>query len=118
MFSGTGSGPGAAIALSTDSRYPFGGDDHLFSGFDCVDLLVLFLILFGEIIYKKKKKVTSFSANSAVEGSKMSVDGVISASDADITSDGGAVHEVGDAITRHGDSMTSRYVAYYIHHIR
>ena len=82
-------------------------------------LTFLFLMLFGGIIYKrKKKKVTSFSTNSAVEGNKMSVDGEISASDVDITSDGGSVQEVDDAMTRHSDSMTSRCVVYYIHHIQ
>ena len=78
----------------------------------------LFLMLFGGIIYKKKKKMTAFSTNSAVEGRKMSVDGAISASDVDITSDGGSVQEVDDAMTKHSDSMTSRYVVYYIHHIQ
>ena len=82
-------------------------------------LTFLFLMLFGGIIYKrKKKKVTSFSTNSAVQGNKMSVDGEISASDVDITSDGGSVQEVDDAMTRHSDSMTSRCVVYYIHHIQ
>jgi hypothetical protein len=77
-------------------------------------LTFLFLILFGEIIYKKKKKkVTSFSTNSAVEESKMSVDGSISASDADITSDGGSIQEVDDAMTRHSDSITFRCVVSY-----
>ena len=78
----------------------------------------LFLMLFGGIIYKKKKMMTAFSTNSAVEGRKMSVDGSISASDVDITSDGGSVQEVDDAMTKHSDSMTSRYVVYYIHHIQ
>ena len=72
----------------------------------------LFLMLFGGIIYKKKKKMTAFLTNSAVEGRKMSVDGAISASDVDITSDGGSVQEVDDAMTKHSDSMTSRYVVF------
>ena len=53
--------------------------------------------------------MTAFSINSAVEGRKISVDGSISASDVDITSDGGSVQEVDDAMTKHSDSMTSRY---------
>ena len=76
----------------------------------------LFLMLFGGIIYKrKKKKVTSFSTNSAVEGSNMSIDGSISASDVDLhlTSDGGSVQKVDGTMTRHVDSKTSRLYTSY-----
>ena len=79
-------------------------------------LTFLFLMLFGVIIYKrKKKKVTSFSTNSAVEESNMSVDGSISASDVDLhlTSDGGSVQKVDGTMTRHVDSKTSRLYTSY-----
>ena len=77
-----------------------------------VIVLTFFLLLmfFGGINYKEK--VTTSSTNSEVEGSVESEDGAISASDADLTSDGGAVQEevddYDDAMTGHGDSKTSR----------
>ena len=81
-----------------------------------VIVLTFFLLLmfFGGINYKEK--VIASSTNSAVEGSVESVDEAISASDADLTSDGGAVQEEvdddDDAMTGHGDSKTSRCVVY------
>ena len=72
-------------------------------------------MFFGGII-NYKEKVTTSSTNSAVEGSVESVDGAISASDADLTSDVGAVQEEvdddDDAMTGHGDSQTFRCVVY------
>ena len=82
-----------------------------------VIVLTFFLLLmfFGGIINYKEKVIAS-STNSAVEGSVESVDEAISASDADLTSDGGAVQEEvdddDDAMTGHGDSKTSRCVLY------
>ena len=80
-----------------------------------VIVLTFFLLLmfFGGII-NYKEKVTASSTNSAVEGSVESVDEAISASDADLTSDGGAVQKEvdddDDAMTGHGDSKISRYI--------
>ena len=81
-----------------------------------VIVLTFFLLLmfFGGINYKEK--VTASSTNSALEGSVKLVDGAISASDADLTSDVGAVQKEvdddDDAMTGHGDSKTSRCVVY------
>ena len=78
-----------------------------------VIVLTFFLLLmfFGGIINYKEKVIAS-STNSAVEGSVELVDGAISASDADLTSDVGAVQKEvdddDDAMTGHGDSKISR----------
>ena len=82
-----------------------------------VIVLTFFLLLmfFGGINYKEK--VTASSTDSTVEGSVELVDEAISASDADLTSDCGAVQKEvddadddddDDAMTGHGDSKISR----------
>jgi hypothetical protein len=75
----------------------------------------LFLMFFGGIIICKKKKKTVSSTNNAVDGEALSASGA----NLYLTSgtDGGAVQEVDDAMSRHGDSKTSRYVVYYIRHV-